>query len=71
MKPATQVLRARDPQARGLGIDAREILCGNVTDEQVRHGLDDIRRYHRGGGSPAKPRRSQGRTLLAVDHIAR
>lgn len=37
MKPATQILRAGYLQARGLGVDARKILFGNVADEQVRH----------------------------------
>jgi hypothetical protein len=30
-----------------VGIDAHKVLCGNITDEQVRHALNDIRRYHR------------------------
>ncbi len=39
MQSAPQVLRARELQARGLGIDARKILCGDIAYEYVGHAI--------------------------------
>lgn len=39
MQSAPQVLRARELQTRGLGIDARKIPGWDIADEYVRHAI--------------------------------
>ncbi len=38
MQPAAQILRPRQTETGGMGIDAGEVLGGNITDQDIRHG---------------------------------
>ena len=55
MKPAPQILRARELELRGKRVDSSEVLRGHVSDKNVGHEPDDISRYHDCAGARIRP----------------